>query len=69
LQINRKFKVEGIKGQVICQIHDQLVCQVIDEDVERACEIVQDCMENTTKLDGVELIAIPEVAKNFRDGH
>jgi len=69
LQINRKFKVERIKGQVICQIHDQLVCQVIDEDVERACEIVQDCMENTTKLDGVELIAIPEVAKNFRDGH
>jgi hypothetical protein len=69
LQINIKFKVEGIKGQVICQIHDQLVCQVIDEDVERACEIVQDCMENTTKLDGVELIAIPEVAKNFRDGH
>jgi len=26
-------------------------------------------MENTTKLDGVELIAIPEVANNFKDGH
>jgi hypothetical protein len=39
------------------------------EDVTRACEIVQDCMENTTKLDGVELIAIPEVANNFKDGH
>jgi DNA polymerase-1 len=69
LQINRKFKQEGITGQVICQIHDQLVCQVKDEDVERACPIVQDCMENTTKLDGVDLIAIPEVAKNMRDGH
>lgn len=69
LQINRRFKAEGIRGQVVCQIHDQLICQVKDEDVEKACPIVQDCMENTTKLDGVDLIAIPEIAKNFRDGH
>jgi len=69
LQINRKFKQENIVGQVIAQIHDQLVCQVGEEYVERACAIVQDCMENTTRLDGVELIAIPEVANNFRDGH
>lgn len=69
LQINRRFQRENIVGQVICQIHDQLICQVREEDVEKACKIVQDCMENTTKLDGVELIAIPEVAVNFRDGH
>ena len=69
LQINRKFKQENIEGQVIAQIHDQLICQVKEEYVKRACEIVQDCMENTTKLDGVELIAIPEVANNFKDGH
>jgi hypothetical protein len=30
---------------------------------------MQDCMENTTLLDGVELVAIPEVANNFKDGH
>ena len=69
LQINRRFRKENIKGQVIAQIHDQLICQVDDKDIERACVIVQDCMENTTKLDGVDLIAIPEVAKNMRDGH
>lgn len=69
LQINRRFKEKNIVGQVICQIHDQLICQVRDEDVEEACKIVQDCMENTTKLEGVDLVAIPEVAKNFREGH
>jgi DNA polymerase-1 len=69
LQINRRFRRENIKGQVIAQIHDQLICQVRIEDVIKACEIVRDCMENTTKLDGVELIAIPEVANNFKDGH
>jgi DNA polymerase I-like protein with 3'-5' exonuclease and polymerase domains len=69
VQINRKFKQENIKGQVIAQIHDQLICQVKEEDTKRACEIMQDCMENTTKLDGVQLIAEPEVTINFRDGH
>lgn len=69
LQINRRFRKENIVGQVIAQIHDQLICQVREEDVERACVIMQDCMENTTKLDGVELVAIPEVANNFKDGH
>jgi DNA polymerase I-like protein with 3'-5' exonuclease and polymerase domains len=69
LQINRRFRKENIVGQVIAQIHDQLICQVREEDVERACVIMQDCMENTTKLDGVQLVAIPEVANNFRDGH
>lgn len=69
LQINRRFKQENIEGQVIAQIHDQLICQVKEEFVPRACEIVQDCMENTTKLDGVNLIAEPEVTVNFRDGH
>lgn len=69
LQINRKFKQENIQGQVIAQIHDQLICQVREEDAKKACEIVQYCMENTTKLDGVDLIAIPEITINFKDGH
>lgn len=69
VQINRNFRKENIQGQVIAQIHDQLICQVKEEDTKRACEIVQYCMENTTKLDGVALIAEPEVTVNFRDGH
>jgi len=69
VQINRKFKQENIEGQVICQIHDQLICEVKEEYTKRACAIVQDCMENTTPLDGLKLVAEPEIAKNFRDGH
>jgi DNA polymerase I-like protein with 3'-5' exonuclease and polymerase domains len=69
VQINRKFRSENIRGQVIAQIHDQLVCQVHEEDTKRASVIVQECMENTTILDGVALIAEPEITINFRDGH
>ena len=69
VQINRKFRSENIRGQVIAQIHDQLICQVKEEDTKRACEIVQECMENTTKLDGLALVAEPEITINFKDGH
>ena len=69
LQINRSFKKEGITGLVIAQVHDQLVCEVLQKDVERAKPIIQYCMENTTTLTDIPLIAIPEVGKNMRDAH
>lgn len=69
LCINRKFKQENIDGLVVAQIHDQLICNVNERDKERACSIIQDCMENTTKLTGVELIAVPEIGTNWRDTH
>lgn len=69
LAINRKFKELGIDGLVVAQVHDQLICEVLENDVESSMEIVQYCMENTTKLDGLKLIAVPEVAKNMAEGH
>jgi DNA polymerase I-like protein with 3'-5' exonuclease and polymerase domains len=69
LAINRKFKELGIDGLVIAQVHDQLICEVFESFVDEAKPIVQDCMENTTKLDGLDLIAVPEVAKNMAEGH
>ena len=69
MAINRRFKAEGIDGIVVAQVHDQLICEVKEEDIERAKPIVQDCMENTTKLNGLNLVAIPDVGKNMRDAH
>jgi DNA polymerase-1 len=69
LAINRRFKKEGINGLVVAQVHDQLICEVKEEHIETAKPIVQDCMENTTKLNGLELVAIPDVGKNMRDAH
>lgn len=69
LCINRNFRKEGIDGLVVAQIHDQLICNVNEKDKERACSIIQDCMENTTKLTGVKLIAVPEVGHNWKDTH
>jgi DNA polymerase-1 len=68
LAINRRFIELGIKGWVCAQIHDQLVIEVEEGKAEEAAKIVQDCMENTTKL-SIELKAPPAIATNMRDGH
>ena len=68
LAINRRFKAAGIRGWVCAQIHDQLICEVDHDRAKEAAEIVQDCMENTTKL-SLKLKAVPALAINFRDGH
>jgi DNA polymerase I-like protein with 3'-5' exonuclease and polymerase domains len=68
LAINRKLQELGIRGQVCCQIHDQLVVEVEKERAEETARIVQDCMENTTKL-SIALKAPPAIAKNLKDGH
>ena len=62
------LKKSNIKGLVVAQIHDQLVIEVEKDRTEEAAKIVQDCMENTTKL-GVPLYAIPQITSNLRDGH
>ena len=68
LAINRRFKEAGINGWVCAQIHDQLICEVEHDRAKEAAEIVQDCMENTTKL-SLKLKAVPALAPNWRDGH
>jgi DNA polymerase-1 len=68
IAINREFQKRGINGWVCAQVHDQLLMEVEESRAKEAAEIVQDKMENTTKLN-VPLVAIPQIAKNMRDGH
>ena len=69
LHINREIKKRGSKGQVIAQIHDQLIVEIEEDRIEEFLPIVKHIMENTTTLDGVTLKAPPEIATNFLDGH
>jgi DNA polymerase I-like protein with 3'-5' exonuclease and polymerase domains len=69
VQINRKAIELGIDARVQAQVHDQLLINVADKDAEMFAPIVQEIMENTTKLEGVTLKAPPEISNNWRDGH
>ena len=68
IAINREFKRRGINGWVCSQIHDQLLIEVWESQSLEAAKIVQDCMENTTKL-SISLKAPYSIATNFKDGH
>jgi DNA polymerase-1 len=68
IEINREFKSRGIKGWVCAQIHDQLLMEVEDYRAEEAKKIVQEKMENTVKI-SIDLVAVPQITKNFKDGH
>lgn len=69
LQINRKAKELNIDAIVQAQVHDQLIINCDEKDVEMFAPYVQEIMENTTKLPGVTLKAPPEISDNWRDGH
>ena len=69
LAINREFKRRNWDGQVVAQIHDQLIIKVAEGLAHEAAQVVKDIMETTTQLPGVTLKAPPEIAKNMRDGH
>ena len=69
LQINRKAKELGIDAMCQAQVHDQLIINCDEKDVEMFAPIVQEIMETTTQLPGVTLKAPPEIADNWRDGH
>jgi DNA polymerase I-like protein with 3'-5' exonuclease and polymerase domains len=69
LAINREFKKRGWDGQVVAQIHDQLVMLVREDLAEEAAKVVKHLMETTTQPSGITLKAPPELAHNLRDGH
>ena len=69
LSINRKAEELGIDAKVQAQVHDQLLINCDEKDVEMFAPIVQEIMESTTQLPGVTLKAPPEISDNWRDGH
>lgn len=68
IAINLELKRRGLDAIVCAQIHDQLIIDTAEDIAEEVAVIVQDKMENTTKL-AVRLKAPPEIAKNWYDGH
>lgn len=68
IAVSRAFKTNNIDGYISLQVHDQLISIVRTDQCELACKLVQEAMENTTKI-LVPLIAEPEIANNMRESH
>ena len=68
VNIDRRFSSEGIKSQMILQVHDELNFNVLESELEKVKEIVIEEMQNAYKL-RVPLIADYGVGKNWLEAH
>ena len=50
VEIYDEFKKRGLKSKMLLQVHDELVFNVYNDELETVKEIVRDIMENTYKL-------------------
>ena len=68
VSIHRRLKEEGLRAQMIMQVHDELNFNVPAAEVERVREIVVTEMQNAVHL-SVPLIAECGVGKNWLEAH
>ena len=64
VEIYDEFKKQGLKSKLLIQVHDVLVFNVLNDEVETVKKIVKNIMENTYKLD-VPLVVDIETGSNW----
>lgn len=60
------LKEQGLKTKMILQVHDELIFEVPEDELETAVKIIRDCMENAVKLN-VPLTVDIKKGRNWYD--
>lgn len=68
VEIFRRFEAEGIRSRMIMQVHDEVVIDALNEELESVKRIVREAMESVATL-RVPLIAEVNNANNWLDAH
>ena len=68
VEIYRRFEAEGIRSKMIMQVHDEVVVDTLNEELESVKRIVKEAMESVASL-SVPLIAEVNSASNWLDAH
>lgn len=68
IEISKQLLEEGLDAYLALQVHDQLLCVAREDQAQRVSEIMQEKMENTTKI-SIPLIAQPQIANNMAESH
>ena len=64
VEIYDEFSKNNLKSKMLIQVHDELVFNVLDEELELVQSIVKNIMENTFKL-SVPLKVDIEIGNNW----
>ena len=68
VEIYRRFEAEGIRSKMIMQVHDEVVVDTLNEELESVKRIVKEAMESVASL-SVPLIAEVSSAEIWLDAH
>ncbi|MFI3328145.1 MAG: DNA polymerase I [Rikenellaceae bacterium] len=64
----REFKAQGVKSQMIMQVHDEVVIEVLKSEIELVDRIVKEQMQGAADL-SVELLVESGFGKSWLDAH
>ena len=64
IEVDKALKEKNLKSQMILQVHDELIFDVFEDELEEVMSLVKEKMENCIKMD-VPLIVVGNYAKNW----
>lgn len=67
-EVERRLRAEGLKSRMVLQIHDELLLEVREDEIERVQTLLVDTMENVVKL-SVPLTVECNYGKNWIEAH
>lgn len=66
VRVYRRLKAEGLKSKLILQVHDELIVEGYEEEIEAVRKLLREEMEHAAALD-VALVAEEKCAKSWYD--
>ena len=66
INVYNELKKRNLKSKIVLQVHDEMMIEVPENEIEEVKNILQECMQNATKLK-VPLIAEVSIANNWYD--
>jgi len=68
INLSQRLKSEGLKTSMILQVHDELVLEVPEDELEKAIKAVKETMEGAMEL-SVPLVVDVSYGKNWLEAH
>ncbi|MFW5708599.1 MAG: DNA polymerase I [Chloroflexota bacterium] len=66
IDLYRALEESGLSAQMTLQVHDELVLEVVETELQQTCDLVVEIMENAYRLDA-PLRANAQAGQNWRD--
>ena len=65
---DRAIEESGLKARLILQVHDELIIECLEDEAEKAAELLKNAMENAAHM-AVPLLAETGVGKSWAEAH